>query len=56
MGIWHKYSSVAYLAVIFLSQTLTAGQTLALGVICASVVVEATWARLQGTMTVKEST
>ena len=46
----------AFLAVIFLSQTLTAGQTLAIAVICASVVVEATWARLQRTTTVKEST
>jgi drug/metabolite transporter (DMT)-like permease len=46
----------AFLAVIFLSQTLTAGQTLAIVVICASVVVEATWSRLQRNMTVKEST
>jgi drug/metabolite transporter (DMT)-like permease len=46
----------AFLAVIFLSQTLTTGQTLAIVVICTSVVVEATWARLQGTITVKEST
>jgi drug/metabolite transporter (DMT)-like permease len=46
----------AFLAVIFLSQTLTAGQTLAIVVICASVVVEAIWARIQRTLSVKEST
>ena len=37
----------ACLAVIFLSQTLTAWQTLAILVICASVVVEAAWARFR---------
>jgi len=39
----------ACLAVIFLSQTLTAWQTLAILVICASVVVEAVWARFRKT-------
>lgn len=39
----------ACLAVIFLSQTLTAWQTLAILVICASVVVEAAWARFRPT-------
>ncbi|MCP4361563.1 MAG: EamA family transporter, partial [Chloroflexi bacterium] len=37
----------ACLAVIFLSQTLTAWQTLAILVICASVVVETVWARFR---------
>jgi drug/metabolite transporter (DMT)-like permease len=36
----------AFLAVLFLSQVLTAWQTLAIVVICASVFVEAFWARL----------
>jgi len=39
----------ACLAVIFLSQTLTAWQTLAILVICASVVVEAAWVRFRPT-------
>ncbi len=37
----------ACLAVLFLSQTLTAWQTLAILVICASVVVETVWARFR---------
>ena len=37
----------ACLAVLFLSQTLTAWQALAILVICASVVVEAAWARFR---------
>jgi drug/metabolite transporter (DMT)-like permease len=37
----------AFLAVVFLSHTLTAWQMLAILVICASVVVEATWARFR---------
>jgi drug/metabolite transporter (DMT)-like permease len=45
----------AFLAVIFLSQTLTAGQILAIAVICASVVVEASWAKFQRTVTAKEN-
>ena len=40
----------ACLAVIFLNQTLTAWQTLAILVICASVVVEAAWARFRQTV------
>jgi len=39
----------AFLAVVFLSHTLTAWQMLAILVICASVVVEATWARFRQT-------
>ncbi len=39
----------ACLAVIFLNQTLTAWQILAIVVICASVFVEATWAKLRRT-------
>jgi len=39
----------ACLAVVFLSQTLTAWQVLAILVICASVVVEAAWARFRQT-------
>jgi drug/metabolite transporter (DMT)-like permease len=44
----------AFLAVIFLSQTLTAGQILAIVVICASVVVEASWSKFQRNNTAKE--
>ncbi len=40
----------ACLAVVFLSQTLTAWQALAILVICASVVVEAAWARFRQTV------
>ena len=39
----------ACLAVVFLSQTLTAWQALAILVICASVVVEAAWAKFRQT-------
>ena len=46
----------AFLAVIFLSQTLTAGQILAIVVICASVVVEASWAKFHRIITGREST
>jgi drug/metabolite transporter (DMT)-like permease len=45
----------AFLAVIFLSQSLTGGQILAIVVICASVVVEATWSRFQRHSTAKEN-
>ena len=41
----------AFLAVLFLSQTLTPWQTLAMAVICASVFVEAAWARFQRSAT-----
>ena len=44
----------AFLTVIFLSQALTAGQILAIVVICASVIVEATWSRLQQKAVAKE--
>jgi drug/metabolite transporter (DMT)-like permease len=46
----------AFLAVIFLSQTLTGGQILAIVVICASVVVEASWAKFHRIITDGEST
>ena len=39
----------AFLAVVFLSHSLTAWQMLAILVICASVVIEATWARFRQT-------
>jgi drug/metabolite transporter (DMT)-like permease len=42
-----KPAIAAFLAVLFLSQTLTPWQTLAMAVICASVFVEAAWARFQ---------
>jgi drug/metabolite transporter (DMT)-like permease len=42
-----KPAIAAFLAVLFLSQTLTPWQTLAMAVICASVFVEAPWARFQ---------
>ena len=42
-----KPAIAAFLAVLFLSQTLTPWQTLAMVVICASVFVEAAWARFQ---------
>jgi len=42
-----KPAIAAFLAVLFLSQTLTPWQTLAMAVICASVFVEAAWGRFQ---------
>jgi threonine/homoserine efflux transporter RhtA len=36
----------ACLAIVFLNQSLTTWQTMAIFVICTSVVVEASWARL----------
>jgi drug/metabolite transporter (DMT)-like permease len=44
----------AFLTVLYLKQDLSPWQTLAITVICASVIVEATWARFQRSATAKE--
>jgi drug/metabolite transporter (DMT)-like permease len=46
----------AFLAVLYLKQGLTPWQTLAITVICASVIVEATWARFHRSATIEEGT